>query len=294
MTILKTIIREPLVHFLLLGVAVFGIYSLTDQSPATADGEVIEVGQGELGQLFETFSRTWQRPPTEAEFANLVDGRIKEEVFYREAEKMGLDRDDTLVRRRMQQKMEFLLEPSAEELTPKDGELEAYLAANAKKFRTGEKLAFRQIFFDGNGSPDSAVQRARKARAEFAGPAHNSEEPIGDPTLLPERMELTEADAVAGVFGEEFAGALKLVPQGEWFGPLNSSFGVHLVRVDQKVEGYTPPLADVEKAVRLDWESAKRAEIAARRYDDLKKRYHVRVAWPTGMSASANKTLEAR
>ena len=293
MKILKTIIREPLVHFLLLGVTVFGLYSAVTRSPVAADGQVIELGQGELGQLFESFSRTWQRPPTEAEFANLVDSRVKEEVFYREGLKMSLDKDDTLVRRRMQQKMEFLLEPSAEELIPKEGELEAYLAANARKFRTQDRLAFRQIFFDGKGSSESTVERAKIVRAHLE-TAAASEETAGDPTLLPERMELSDADVVASIFGKDFVAALKLVPEGEWVGPLNSPFGGHLVYVDEKKEGGTPPLADVREAVRLDWESGRRSQIAAQRYDDMKKHYEVRVIWPTGTSASAIKTSGVR
>ncbi|AUW42663.1 peptidyl-prolyl cis-trans isomerase [Rhizobium leguminosarum] len=293
MKILKTIIREPLVHFLLLGVTVFGLYSAVNRSPVAADGQVIELGQGELGQLFESFSRTWQRPPTESEFVTLVDSRVKEEVFYREGLKMGLDKDDTLVRRRMQQKMEFLLEPSGEELTPKEGELEAYLAANAGKFRTQDRLAFRQIFFDGKGSSESTVERAKIVLAHLE-TAAASEETAGDPTLLPERMELSDADVVASIFGKDFVAALKLVPEGEWVGPLNSPFGGHLVYVDEKKDGGTPPLADVREAVRLDWESGRRAQIAARRYDDMKKHYEVRVVWPTGTSASAIKTSGVR
>ncbi len=106
----RRIIKEPLLHFLIAGVVIFAAYSVMDRSPASEDKSSIEVGNGQLAQLFETFSRTWQRPPTETELNDLIDGYVKEEVFYREGLEMGLDQNDAIVRRRMQQKLEFLLD----------------------------------------------------------------------------------------------------------------------------------------------------------------------------------------
>jgi parvulin-like peptidyl-prolyl isomerase len=245
--------------------------------------------------LLETFSRTWQRPPTEAEFTGLIDGRVKEEVFYREGVKMGLDKDDTIVRRRMQQRMEFLLEPSAEELTPKEGELEDYLKAHADKFRAPEKLMFRQIFFDSSGSTDGAVGRAKEARAMLVAESSASEEAFaGDPTLLPGSMDLTDADIVATTFGKEFVEGLQSAPHGQWVGPVNSPFGIHLVFVERKVAGHTPLLEDVKAEVRLDWESARRKEIANKRYADMRKQYDVRVVGPSDTATAPIKTSGVR
>ncbi|MDQ6438169.1 hypothetical protein RB623_29295 [Mesorhizobium sp. LHD-90] len=107
MSFLRRFLAEPLVQFLVIGIALFG-YTAVDRSPSEADRQMIEVGPGRIAQLFGTFSLTWQRAPNPEELNGLVEAFVKEGIFYREGTKMGLDRDDTVYRRRMQQKMEFL------------------------------------------------------------------------------------------------------------------------------------------------------------------------------------------
>ena len=131
MTVVRRFLSEPLVQFLLIGVVVFAAWSARRPLAAEADRQVIEVGPGRIAQLVETFSRTWQRPPTPRELNGLIEAFVKEEIFYREGREIGLDQNDTVFRRRLQQKMEFLIEPREEELNPTDGELQTYLGENA-------------------------------------------------------------------------------------------------------------------------------------------------------------------
>lgn len=283
MSVIRKIMAEPLVQFLILGTVVFGFYSVTDKSLPVSDKNLIEVSKGTVAQMFETYSRTWQRPPTESEFKGLIDGYVKEEIFYREGQKMGLDQDDTVFRRRMQQKMEFLLEPNAEQLTPKPGELEAYLKAHADKYRLPPKLTFLQVFFKSDAPGDEGETAAKDALLILkANPAVKTST-LGNPTLLPESMELTNADMIASSFDEEFARELQSAPMTQWFGPIRSQYGVHLVLIENKVAARAPSLDDVKAAVQSDWEHVRRREIVDTQYAEMRKPYEVKVLWPADM-----------
>lgn len=285
MSLLRKIVSEPLLQFLFLGTAVFSLYFVMDRSPPAADKHLIEIGNGQLAQMFDTFSKTWQRPPTEVEFKGLIDSYVKEEIFYREGQTMGLDQDDTVVRRRMQQKMEFLLEPSAEQLTPAPGELEAYLNAHADEYRLPPQLAFRQVFFRSDRPEDQGELAATDALILLkADPASNIST-MGDSTLLPERTDLTTPETIATIFDERFAKELQSVPIRQWSGPIRSQYGIHLVFVENAVTSRAPLLKDVKSAVQLDWESARRREISDSRYTEMKKQYDVKIAWPTDLGA---------
>ncbi|MGF6177319.1 peptidyl-prolyl cis-trans isomerase [Ensifer sp. 4252] len=293
MSPLRKILTEPLAQFFFLGAVVFGLYSVMDRSPPAGDKGVIEVGEGQLAQLFKTFSKTWQRPPTEAELTGLIDSFVKEEVFYREGQKMGLDQNDTVFRRRMQQKMEFLLEPSAEQLTPKPGELEDYLKAHEDKYRRLPQLAFRQVFFKSDRPGDGGETSATTALKVLRRAPETGGTSLGDTTLLPGRVDLTDADMIATTFDEQFVKVLSSAPTGQWFGPVRSQYGVHLVLIEQRIEASAPSLEGVKVAVQLDWESERRREIAARRYDEMKRRYEVRVLRPTDMQRPPVEITEA-
>lgn len=291
MTLIGKIVREPLAQFLVLGAVVFGAYTALDTSPPSAATQVIEVGQGQLGQMFETFSRTWQRPPTEAEFKGLVDGYVKEEVFYREGKKMGLDENDTIFRRRMQQKLEFLLEPGGEELTPKTGELEAYFKLHAAAYKAPAMVEFEQLFFRSDVPGDGGELAAAKALETLkADPKATETTSIGDPTILPATMALSGADMIASNFGDAFTSAVMQAPVDQWSGPFRSTFGIHLVRPAKKIAASTPSFDAVRTAVQADWDASKRREIADRRYEEMKKQYEVRVNLPSDMPATPIKT----
>jgi PPIC-type PPIASE domain len=280
MTLLRRILSEPFVHFLAIGAAIFIAYAAIKRGNDTPREQTIVVSAGQIGQIFEVFTRTWQRPPTSDELRGLIDGYVKEEVFYREGRKLGLDDNDTVFRRRLQQKMEFLMEPSAAELTPAEGELEAFLEAHREAFRLPQQLAFEQVFFSperrGAATAADAAEALKRLRAgEVSDPAE-----LGDPTMLPQRMPLTPADRIELNFGGGFAAGLTEAPVGEWIGPVPSGFGLHLVKVDKKEEARDPPLSEVVGAVTREWEDERRREIADRRYAETLERYTVVVEMP--------------
>lgn len=275
MTALSKLIREPLVHFVLVGAAVFGLYALWGGDDQDERDRIV-VTEGRVQQLEQVFERTWQRKPTPEELRGLIDTYIKEEVYYREAVKLGLDRDDTVIRRRMRQKLEFLTEPGDELLQPDSAALQAYLDANKAAFRIEPKIAFTQVFLDPDKSAEAPPMRARKALEvlKSSGPGGVSLD-VGDPTLLQGSMPLSPLSAIARNFGESFAVNLTDLPENEWAGPIESPYGLHLVRVTARIDGYDPELAEIRDTVERKWRADQREAFQGQAYDQLLSRYEV-------------------
>ena len=275
MGFLSKIVREPLVHFVLIGAGVFGLYALVAGEDEDSARDTIVVTEGRVQQLAQVFAKTWQRQPTAEELRGLVDSYVKEEVYYREALKLGLDRDDTLIRRRMQQKMEFVTEPEDEVLQPDDAALQTYLKENKEKFWVEPEIAFDQVFLNPDKSGEAAPVRAEQALAVLKAAGAATPSTLGDPTLLPARLPLSSLSSVARTFGDAFAANLTDLPENEWAGPIKSPYGLHLVRVTERVEGYDPELADVRDAVLQNWRTDTRDAFQAQAYDDLLAQYEV-------------------
>lgn len=291
MRVVRRILSEPFVHFLAIGALIFAVYAAIDQRNDAPREETIVVSAGQIGQIFEVFARTWQRPPTQDELRGLIDAYVKEEVFYREGRKLGLDDNDTVFRRRLQQKMEFLMEPSPAELTPADGELEAFLEENREAFRIPPHFAFEQAYFSPERRGATAAQDAAAALERLRAGATDDPAEAGDPTMLPQRMALTPADRIELNFGGDFAAGLADAPVGEWFGPVRSGFGLHLVKVDERTEARDPPLSEVIGFVTRAWEDTRRREIADRRYAEMAEKYTVVVEMPeTGQGGNGAPT----
>ncbi|MEM9591095.1 MAG: peptidylprolyl isomerase [Pseudomonadota bacterium] len=273
MQFLSRLAREPLVHFVLIGAIVFGAYMLFAEDDELEIRDRIVVTEGRVLQLAQIFAKTWQRPPTPQELRGLLDAYIKEEVYYREAVKLGLDRDDTLIRRRMQQKMEFLSEPPEDVLATDDAVLQAYLDGNKEDYRVETELAFEQVFI----KPKSPNVDEDERSAEILKALKAGEDPaeLGDPTLLPAAMPLSPLRVVRRDFGDGFTKTVSEAPTDQWIGPIQSPYGLHFVRVAKRIEGRDPKLDEVRAAVLRDWRNLKRQEYQADAYSQLRARYEV-------------------
>jgi hypothetical protein len=274
--ILRKLIREPLFHFLLLGAAIFFLAGRV-RNAGIGVGEKIVVTQSEMESMVVGFSRTWMRPPTKGEMQGLVDDYVREEVLYREARAMGLDQDDVIVRRRMRQKFEFLAEDLATNRSPTDQELEAYLQQHLDTFRDEPSFSFEHIFLSREKHGVSTEAEVKALLAELGGKNQDTIdiEKRGDAFLLPSRFEKTSAAETARLFGENFATQLATIDPGEWAGPIESSYGLHLVRVDARVPGATPPLANVRDSVLRDFLNDRRKQELDAQYSRLRARYTV-------------------
>jgi hypothetical protein len=272
------ILREPLFHFLIIGALIFAFHAWVTPKTAqeTAYRDRIIVTSGRVEQLAQVFAKTWQRSPTTSELNGLIEAFVKEEVYYREATRLGLDRDDTLIRRRMQQKMVFLSEPGDEALQATDAQLQAYLEAKRAFFQVDPRIAFEQVFINPRAEGEPADARARTLLAKLRGaPADMDAAALGDRTLLDHATPLTSAAEISRSFGQDFADALTRLPRKEWTGPLRSPFGLHLLRITDYREAYDPPLADIREAVLLKWRAEQREAFIAAEYERLRAQYEV-------------------
>ena len=265
--------KEPLLHFAIAGAVLFVGYSVLNRdNPGPSITAPIHIDDGEVRWLQETFASQWQRPPSETELFALIDGLVEEELLAREAVTLGLDQDDTIVRRRLAQKMAFLIDDSARVAEPADAELRAYYATKANSFLAPAHVSFQQIYFSPNHRPDAASD-ARAALAAI--PVAADPAAIGDPIALePEFLDL-DRQAVAGLFGEGFADAVFKLAPGTWAGPVNSAYGLHLVQVTAVTPPASPPFEAVRTKVLEEWRHEKEAAAKSAYLASLREKYGV-------------------
>jgi hypothetical protein len=268
--VIRRLLREPLLHFFAVGALLFGAYGVLHRSSANAPDEIV-VSRGQLQNLQLQFERVWQRPATDSELQALVDNWVKEEIFYREGMTLGLDRDDSVVRRRIGQKLEFIVE-SATPPPPTDNELQAWLDSHTANYQVEPTYSLRQVYFDPARHRRLDTDIAAAQRALAAGKAVT-----GDATMLPPSMDAVAATEVQRVFGNEFAEGLRSLPVGGWQGPVTSTFGVHLVALTLNNPARPATLAEARTEVERDLAHAQLQQANAAFYDKLRAKYAVRI-----------------
>jgi hypothetical protein len=276
---MRTLLGEPMLHFLLLGIALFGAYRW--MAPAHTAADRIVVTQGAVDDLVTQHVAAKGREPSAAEMRHLIEAYVRDEILYREGVKLGLERDDIVVKRRVRQKVEMIAEEDDGTRAPTDTDLSAYLAANPARFAQPAVFTFEQVFL----GPSTAGPAVVRAAAVTHQALRNGMDPerLGTPTLLPHRMTETPADQVARDFGADFAAALEKATVGEWSGPIDSSFGAHYVRVSARTPAVAPPLAAVRDQVVREWENDRRLRSRNGAYARMRSQYHVTIeAKPPG------------
>ncbi len=283
---MKRLLKEPLVHFLLLGAAIFAAYSLVSKHSSSEPGKIV-VTQGQLASMWEGFTRTRQRPPTREEWEGLIRDRVREEVYYREALALGLDKDDTIIRRRLQQKMEFVSDDVAAQAQPTDAELNAYLQAHPDTFRVEQQFTFRQLYLNPEKHGKNLARDAAQLLAKLNQAGGNTDfAALGDAFMLDHQFHALPAGEVANSsakssrrsFGRTFAR------------PMARAGRVRLRRalvfVSERTDGRLPALAEVRDAVRREWDEARRLEANEKFYQELLKHYTVTIEKPEPVEAS--------
>ena len=278
---LKRVLKEPLVHFIAIAVGIFVLYGVAQHG---ADGRR-RTASSSPAPGSSSSQRSSPRPgsarlPAE-ELKGLVDGYVKEEIYVREAYALGIDQDDTVIRRRLQQKMEFLNDAEIDAVAPTDAELEAYLKAHADHYRVEPLTAFEQVFLNPEKRGDAIDRDAaeilagllRDPDADWATSRRSDAAPAG---LSAHRRK----PSIDNSFGAGFADGLKDMAPGVWSGPVPSSYGLHVVRVTAREAGRLPDLAEVRDAVARDWGNEKRKAIEKQRFDALLARYEVVIEDP--------------
>ena len=273
--------REPLVHFLVLGTLLFVVDGFWQQWFPSQDS--IVVNEGRVRMLEENFRRTWQRPPTVEELDGLIEEQIRDEVLTREAQRLGLDRDDTVIRRRLRQKMEIITEEASASAQPSDVQLQTYLDQHRDDFRGESRIAFAQIFLDPSKRRETIDVDAKALLDQLQRrTASTNWQKLGDQLFMLKReYPLSGEREIATSFGAEFASSLLDLKIGEWSGPVRSGYGLHVVRIDANEAARPARLADIRPLVEREWRNAQRKADAEAQYQALRAGYEIVIKRPS-------------
>ena len=266
---------EPLVHFLAIGALLFGIYAWLHRGDSGGLGNgagPVRVTVTEISYLTQTWERLQQREPAPEELHALVAGYLKEELLGREARELGLDQNDPIIRRRLAQKVEFLVSDTARLAEPTDDDLRRVYEANSESFRTPARISFIHVFFNSQTRRDAAGDaKGALAALSIGAPIAN----FGDPFPIDAEVRDDISQNVAGQFGDEFAKAVFALKPGAWQGPFASSFGLHLVRVTEAKPAQQLAFSEVEPQVRERWRDEHQRTAYEQHYENLMKKYGV-------------------
>ena len=263
--------REPLVHFLLIGAVLFvGILAARSlQKPA------VRIDAQELGQLAGYWSTQMQRDPTNEELQGIIHERVDEEVLAREALRLGLDKDDMIVRRRLAQKMTFASEDTANLPEPDDAALKAFYEKTKADYQAPPRVTFRHQFFNSDRGKDQALARAKAALGKVGS---GQGDPVGEPFLLPLGYSDASLFDLNKDYGQDFAGVLLTAQLNQWSGPIASAYGYHLIKVDSRISAKTPTLDEVRSDVLAAYQEQARKARNAAFLDGLRKKYRVEIS----------------
>jgi hypothetical protein len=274
----KQLAANPVLHVLVLG-ALLGLVWVIAKGPPTAGDEAkrVVITAGDVLQLKAGFMRTWQREPTRVELRGAVDSHIREEVLYREALARGYDRDDPVVRRAMQRKMEFLADAQGLREPPSDDEIEAYFALRRERYRTPAVISLLQVYVSEDARGDVAERDAQAILEELRrdDPEPSRLDDRGDPLMLPGYLAEQTEQEIRGQFGDVFADAVVALEPGSWQGPIRSGYGLHLVKVLRRQESSIPEIAAVRSRVVTDMEYEARTAAREQLYQEIAQGYQL-------------------
>lgn len=273
----KRLVRDPLIHFLLIGAGIYGAYAVLDSGPVEGDASTITVTREEIQSLTEQWTRLWNRPPTEAELAQMLRNHVRTRILYKEAVAMGLDRQDQVIERRLAQKVELLSKSLVTPEPPTDEVLAAWFADNVDRFREPDTYTLYQVFFDPDLRGGSASTDAEATLADLQALPQLPEDfsAYGDHSIMQNYYPGRSEVELGKVFGRGFGATIVDLQPGQWQGPILSGFGTHLVYVKDIQRPAAPALADIRDAVAEAWMLEQVETLGAQFIDDLIARYDI-------------------
>jgi len=271
---LTTLLREPLLHFLLIGAALFLFYNL--QNEGRIDNNRIVISEAQINHLVTLWEKKRQRPPTQIELESMIKQQVREEVMVREALAMGLDKNDSIIRRRLAQKIDFITSDLAALAEPSETELSNYLSTHGEQFSLPARIDFVQVFINPEKRGVDTDNYTNSLLNKLTQAGSNSDiTTLGDSLMLDQQHEQVTEHDVSRLFGKEFASKLFTLPVGSWQGPAQSGYGLHLVRIGNKTENQLPELNAVRKKVLVEWQAQQRQDMDKVFYESLRQRYEI-------------------
>jgi hypothetical protein len=272
-----SMLKEPLLHFLLAGAVLFGIHTWMNrgvETEAAGNAQPVSLGPGDVQWLAENWTTQWRRPPTEDELRGLVADYLNEQLLAREARALGLEDNDVIVRRRLAQKLTFLLEDTVRRAEPSESALQQFHAANANRFQSDAHISFRHVYF----SPQRRADARSDATAALRLLLGQSTPPVGelgDRTLVASEFDDEREQSISGTFGPAFARAVFSLKPGAWSGPIESAYGLHLVLVATRQEAQKLPFSEVRERVLEAWRHEQETMAKERYLAELRRKYGI-------------------
>ncbi len=275
-------LREPLLHFMFIGAAIYLLYAVFSEPAAKETDKTVVVSAGEIEWMNTAWQKRWNRPPTTEELDGLIKQYIKETVLYREALTMGLNKHDQVIRRRLAQKLEFLAKDLVALTPPTEKELQAYFMEHQEYYTEPTLFTFSQVFIDPDKRGDATLDDAEKIKAALIAMGENIDDvnELGDNLMLQNYYPEKDQAEIEKQFGSGFAESLVELSPGQWHGPVLSGYGVHLVYLHSIVEPPAIVLEDVHERVTLDWETEKGIELNQQFYKSLREQYTIIIEQP--------------
>jgi hypothetical protein len=275
--------REPLVHFLLIGAAIFLLYFAVTPPRSADPGFTIELTEDDLRQIDLAWIARWRRLPTTEERRGLIESKIREEILYREALKMGLDQDDAIVRRRLGQKLEFLMEDLSTLRDPTPTELQEWFKQNATQFAEPGRVTFCHVYFSPDLRGQSAQADAARKLSNLSNVSCAASEAATSGDRFPDQSYFSDRSAVevANVFGTQFAQDIFRLGPIRWQGPVQSGLGWHLVRIEAVTPARVPAFEQVDRErIKAAWLDGQRSEAKRNSYAEMRAKYEVVLPGP--------------
>ncbi|MBD0824912.1 peptidyl-prolyl cis-trans isomerase [Aestuariibaculum marinum] len=271
---MKKLIKEPLLHFFVLGALLFAIYSLVNKN---TDEEEIIIDNSDIEHMIELWQMQWQRPPSEDELQDLINKYVDQEVMYREALRLNLDHNDEIVKRRLAQKMEFLGNDLTTLVAPAtDKNLKAYFEKHKENYATDYNYTLHQVIFTADNHKNP-VAKANNVLDTYDVSSSESLKEVGDKFPLPYTYSNVDAFYLNRELDENFTKQLSSLRIGEWSGPIMSGFGVHLIYIEKKDNPRIPEFASVKKQVQRDYEYQMVLDSKNAILKELKQKYKINI-----------------
>lgn len=269
------ILREPLLQFLFLGGLIYLAYAYVTPRTEENKSKSLVVNAAKIKWMQSNWQKRWNRLPTRKELNALIEQYIKETVLYNEAVKMGLDKEDSIIRRQLAQKVEFLAKDLVVYIPPTDEELKAYFKAHKDQYKEDPLYSFTQIFFDPDKRGSTTLQDAKKAKEHLdqSNSMLQDTTKLGDAFIADSYFEANSLLDIRKNFGSGFMQTLIKLESGKWQGPILSGFGVHIVYLKEIIFPPEPEFSKLKDTVLQDWTRFKQEEINQQFYKQLKENY---------------------
>ncbi len=286
-TAFKKLIHEPLIHFLFISICFFFIYDLLN--PQTADeSKIITISQNRVDLLTQGFVKTWTRKPTSQELAKMIDGYALNEIYSREAIALGLGENDEVIRRRLRQKMEFILQDMSALQQPSADDLAQFFHQNSTNYQAEASYSFEQKYITTNRSNQQLKQLIAKQKQRIS----SGQNPQGDTSLMATEFSDVSAYQINRQFGKNFNKELDKVDLNQWIGPIKSGLGLHFIKVSQRIAGEISPLSQIKEKVIEDWQHQQSIDFTNNYQQELLAQYQVIVAKIGDNSVQANDSMQ--